>query len=266
MMAFGGAAGLQACKVARQLQVEKVVIPAAAAVLSAHGMLSTDLKYDYSRSHPAALLAMDLDPVKKIVTDMESEGREKLLSQGLSESNIEVSISADMRYLDQIYEVNVQVPDLGQDKESLLHRCAENFHQRYRELYSYSQSEQEIRLVTLRASVVGRLPKMDPPLTTDVGSTVRTATRCPALIALSPSASINVDFPTPGTPVMPIRNDIPTSGNRAVSSDSAWSRWDGRVDSSSVIERASARRSRVRIPSFNSSNSASVIASGPETQ
>jgi N-methylhydantoinase A/oxoprolinase/acetone carboxylase beta subunit/N-methylhydantoinase B/oxoprolinase/acetone carboxylase alpha subunit len=163
MMAFGGAAGLQACKVARQLQVEKVVIPAAAAVLSAHGMLSTDLKYDYSRSHPAALLAMDLDPVKKIVTDMESEGREKLLSQGLSESNIEVSISADMRYLDQIYEVNVQVPDLGQDKESLLHQWAENFHQRYRELYSYSQSEQEIRLVTLRASVVGRLPKMDPP-------------------------------------------------------------------------------------------------------
>ena len=56
MMAFGGAAGLQAGKVARQLQVEKVIIPAAAAVLSAHGMLSTDLKYDYSRSHPASLL------------------------------------------------------------------------------------------------------------------------------------------------------------------------------------------------------------------
>ena len=163
MMAFGGAAGLQAGKVARQLQVEKVVIPAAAAVLSAHGMLSTDLKYDYSRSHPAALLGMDLDTVKSIVVGMESEGREKLLSQGVSESNIEVSISADMRYLDQIYEVNVPVPDFGQDTESLLDQWAENFHQRYRELYSYSQSEQEIRLVTLRASVVGRLPKMDPP-------------------------------------------------------------------------------------------------------
>ena len=163
MMAFGGAAGLQAGKVARQLQVEKVVIPAAAAVLSAHGMLSTDLKYDYSRSHPAALLGMDLAAVKNIVAGMESEGREKLLSQGVSESNIEVTVSADMRYLDQIYEVNVPIPDLSQDADTLLKQWAENFHQRYRELYSYSQSEQEIRLVTLRASVVGRLPKMDPP-------------------------------------------------------------------------------------------------------
>jgi len=170
MMAFGGAAGLQAGKVARQLQVEKVIIPAAAAVLSAHGMLSTDLKYDYSRSHPAPLLGMDLDAVKNLVGGMESEGRQKLLDQGVPESNIEVTVSADMRYLDQIYEVNVPVPDLTQDLEPLLHQWAGNFHARYQELYSYSQSEQEIRLVTLRVSVVGRLPKLDPP-PLDGGST-----------------------------------------------------------------------------------------------
>ena len=162
MMAFGGAAGLQAGKVARQLQVEKVIIPAAAAVLSAHGMLSTNLKYDYSRSHPAALLGMDLDSVRSIVASMESEGREKLLAQGVSESNIEVSVSADMRYLDQIYEVNVAFPNLDQEPAAFLEQWAANFHDRYQELYSYSQSEQEIRLVTLRASVVGRLPKLNP--------------------------------------------------------------------------------------------------------
>ena len=163
MMAFGGAAGLQAGKVARQLQVEKVIIPAAAAVLSAHGMLSTDLKYDYSRSHPAPLLGMDIDAVKDLVGGMESEGRQKLADQGVPESNIEVTVSADMRYLDQIYEVNVPVPYLTQDLEPLLYKWAGNFHARYQELYSYSQSEQEIRLVTLRVSVVGRLPKLDPP-------------------------------------------------------------------------------------------------------
>ena len=163
MMAFGGAAGLQASKVARQLQVEKVIIPAAAAVLSAHGMLSTDLKYDYSRSLPTSLLGMDLDAVKALVEGMESEGRQKLQDQGVLESCIEITVSADMRYLDQIYEVNVPVPDLTQDLELLLYQWAGNFHARYQELYSYSQSEQEIRLVTLRVSLVGRLPKLDPP-------------------------------------------------------------------------------------------------------
>jgi len=163
MMAFGGAAGLQASKVARQLQVEKVIIPAAAAVLSAHGMLSTDLKYDYSRSLPTPLLGMDLDAVKALVEGMESEGRQKLQDQGVLESCIEITVSADMRYLDQIYEVNVPVPDLTQDLELLLYQWAGNFHSRYQELYSYSQSEQEIRLVTLRVSLVGSLPKLDPP-------------------------------------------------------------------------------------------------------
>ncbi|HIN23099.1 MAG TPA: hypothetical protein EYM73_01790 [Dehalococcoidia bacterium] len=170
MMAFGGAAGLQAGKVARQLQVEKVIIPAAAAVLSAHGMLSTDLKYDYSRSYPAALLGIDLDAVKGIVSGMESEGRDKLLGQGVPESDIEVTVSADMRYLDQIYEVNVPLPSLAQDPAACLYQWAANFHNRYQELYSYSQSEQEIRLVTLRATVVGRLPKLDPP-PLDTGNT-----------------------------------------------------------------------------------------------
>jgi len=170
MMAFGGAAGLQAGKVARQLQVEKVIIPAAAAVLSAHGMLSTDLKYDYSRSYPAALLGIDLDAVKGIVSGMESEGRDRLLGQGVPESDIEVTVSADMRYLDQIYEVNVPLPSLAQDPAACLYQWAANFHNRYQELYSYSQSEQEIRLVTLRATVVGRLPKLDPP-PLDTGNT-----------------------------------------------------------------------------------------------
>ena len=163
MLAFGGAAGLQAGKVARQLQMERVIIPAAAAVLSAHGMLSTDLKYDYSRSYPASLSGIDLDSVRSIVAGMESEGRDKLLGQGVPETGIEISVSADMRYLDQIYEVNVPLPDLAQGAEILLAQWAANFHQRYQELYSYSQSEQEIRLVTLRATAVGRLPKMDPP-------------------------------------------------------------------------------------------------------
>ena len=51
IVAFGGASGLHVSSVARQLRVENVYIPSAAPVLSALGMLSTDLQYDFSRSH-----------------------------------------------------------------------------------------------------------------------------------------------------------------------------------------------------------------------
>ena len=163
LVAFGGASGLHASAVARQLRIESVYIPSAAPVLSALGMLSTDLQYDFSRSHSASLDGIDLDAVRSIIHELEAEGRAKLQTQGVGEANVEIVRSADMRYLDQVYEVNVAVPDLDGSDSSPISQWATSFHQRYEELYSYRQSEQEIRLVTLRVSAFGRLSKVELP-------------------------------------------------------------------------------------------------------
>ena len=163
LLAFGGASGLQDGQIARQLQVERVYIPAAAPVLSAYGMLCTDLKYDFSRSHPVSLDSIDLSEVRSILAELEAAGRRKLEEQGQGSEDVEVQASADMRYLDQIYEVNVPVPDLGQDDNALLAEWEANFHRRYQELFSYRQQDQEVRLVTLRVTVVGKLPRVSLP-------------------------------------------------------------------------------------------------------
>ncbi|MEE9198688.1 MAG: hydantoinase B/oxoprolinase family protein, partial [Dehalococcoidia bacterium] len=163
MLAFGGAAGLHVSRVARQLQIRKVYIPAAAPVLSAYGMLNTDLRYDFSRSCPASLDGIDLNTVRSIAQELEDQGRAKLREQGVPDEEMEVVRSADMRYLDQIYEVTVPLPNLSQEDAALLDEWASNFHQRYQDLYSYHQSDQEIRLITLRVSVLGHLPRITLP-------------------------------------------------------------------------------------------------------
>ena len=53
---------------------------------------------------------------------------------------------------------------------------------------------------------------------------------------------MKVLLPTPGTPLMPSRNDLPVWGSSAVSISSACARWSARVDSSSVMALAMARR------------------------
>ena len=163
ILAFGGASGLHVCRVARQLQIGKVYVPAAAPVLSAYGMLCTDLKYDFSRSQPASLDGIDLNAVRSLVGELEAQGKEKLKAQGFAEEEVEVVRTADMRYLDQIYEVNVPVPDPAKEDGEFLDEWANNFHQRYQELFSYNQQDQEVRLVTLRVAVVGRLPRIKVP-------------------------------------------------------------------------------------------------------
>ncbi len=170
LLGFGGAAGLHAAEIARQLEIEKVFIPAAAPVLSAYGMLTTDLKYDFSQSYPASLDAIDLDAVRSITAELEAQGRAKLETRRITGDNVEITCSADMRYLDQVYDVTVPAPSLEQDDDQILEQWASNFHRRYQELFSYEQSQQEIRLITLRVSVVGKLAKAGMPTHTTSGS------------------------------------------------------------------------------------------------
>ena len=171
IMGFGGASGLHAAEVARQLQVEKVYIPASAPVLSAYGMLNTDIKYDFSRSYPASLDRLDLNEARAILDELAAQGRDKLLAQGVSEDAAEIHYSADMRYLDQIYEVTVPLPDPNLPDSEFLAQLTANFHRRYQELYAYNQQDQEVRLVTLRVTAIGKLPRIAQVERTDTAAT-----------------------------------------------------------------------------------------------
>ena len=173
MMGFGGASGLHAAEVARQLQVERVYIPATAPVLSAYGMLNTDIKYDFFRSYPVSLDRLNLKELRAVLEELAAQGRDKLLDQGVSPDVVEITCSADMRYLDQIYEVTVPLPDpTGPDSEFVA-RLTANFHRRYEELYSYNQQDQEVRLVTLRATATGKLARIAPLDRSAEGTTAR---------------------------------------------------------------------------------------------
>ena len=74
---------------------------------------------------------------------------------------------------------------------------------------------------------------------------------------------MNVDLPTPGEPLMPMRTAPPVSGSSSSSTASASARWSGRVDSARVMARASALRSPARIPS---ATALAMVGGSPGTQ
>src|SRR5438445_8177375 len=59
LLAFGGASGLHATDIARQLNLKRVMVPRVAAVLSAWGMLATDLRFEITRSHIGDTRSLD---------------------------------------------------------------------------------------------------------------------------------------------------------------------------------------------------------------
>ena len=66
---------------------------------------------------------------------------------------------------------------------------------------------------------------------------------------------MNVDLPTPGTPLMPTRRAPPACGSSSTSSSCACSRWSARRDSTSVMARAITRRSPASTPSTSAGTS-----------
>ena len=158
LLSFGGAAGIHITEIARQLEVQRVIIPRTAAVLSAWGMLATDLRYEVSRTHIGDTGSLKAGDVREVFSEMELEGRSRLKES--FEGHVSISRSADMRYGEQIYEVDVSLDDVDFSDEDLMKSISDRFHKRHEELFTYSLPDQDAVLVNGRLAAIGALPDL----------------------------------------------------------------------------------------------------------
>lgn len=161
LLSFGGAAGLHAVEVARELEIPRVIVPTVASVLSAWGMLASDLRYEVSRTHIGDQAVMDDAALRKIFSGLEDSASERMTSWFDGDTRIERS--AEMRYGEQIFEIDVPLDDLDWLANGLIGRVHQAFHQRHDELYTYASRDQEVVFVNARASAVGVIQSTDTP-------------------------------------------------------------------------------------------------------
>jgi len=155
LVAFGGAAGLHVTEVARLLEIRRVVVPSVAAVLSAWGMLATDLRYELVRSHVSEVGRMTAAGLRKLFATLEREGRKRLAR---FDGPVTVRRAVDMRYGEQIFDIQVDLDGVDLQAADLMEQVAERFHRRHEALYAYSAPGQEVVVVNARVAVVGALP------------------------------------------------------------------------------------------------------------
>jgi N-methylhydantoinase A len=179
LLSFGGAAGLHITDIARQLDLRRVVVPRLAAVLSAWGMLASDLRYEVARTHVGDTSALAADDLRRIFDEMEVEGRRRL-ADARFEGAVHVRRSADMRYGEQIFEIPVPLDGVDWAGEDLVRQIGDAFHARHEALYTYSLRDQEAVLVNARLAVIGELPPMPPEAPRISGTPVpaRSRRRC----------------------------------------------------------------------------------------
>jgi N-methylhydantoinase A len=158
LLAFGGAAGLHVTDVARRLGIGRVALPRLAAVLSAWGMLATDLRCELARTHIGDAHGITAGALQRVFAGMEQEGKRRLAGGFHGEASIHRSL--DMRYGEQIFEINVPLENLDLASPGVMQEVVERFHRRHEELYTYSMRDQEVLLVNARVAVTGTLPEL----------------------------------------------------------------------------------------------------------
>jgi N-methylhydantoinase A len=157
LLSFGGAAGLHAAEVARELEIKRIIVPTVASVLSAWGMLTSDLRYEVSRTHYGAGSRISAEEVRALFGQLEQQAAGRL--NAWFKGPLRIERSAEMRYGEQIFEIDVPLNDLDWNAASLVDAIEDRFHRRHEELYTYASRGQEVVFVNARVAAIGEVSR-----------------------------------------------------------------------------------------------------------
>jgi N-methylhydantoinase A/oxoprolinase/acetone carboxylase beta subunit len=152
LVAFGGAGGMHACDLAESLDIETVLVPKHAGVLSAFGMLVSDYTKHYSRSVLRSEAEISLPDLEHLFEPLLAEATRDLHSEGFTGEAIQIDRSLDIRNAGQSYEITLP---FSADYRN-------EFDARHHQLYGYSNPERTIEIVNVRVKAVGLTQKFGP--------------------------------------------------------------------------------------------------------
>ncbi|MBN9081243.1 MAG: 5-oxoprolinase [Rhizobiales bacterium 62-17] len=162
LVAYGGAGPLHAVAIAREIGMERVIVPRAPGHFCAFGMLHSDLRYDYVRTWPARLAQLSFADLERIYGELITEGEEALARSGASNAKMKVVRAVDMRYVGQEHAVTIELPEKVLRKQD---RAAikQLFDAEHLLRYGTNAPTEAAELVSLRATISGvmRKPKME---------------------------------------------------------------------------------------------------------
>jgi N-methylhydantoinase A len=154
LVLLGGAGPVHGCAIAAALGISKVVVPALPGVLSAFGLLVSDVATELSRTFHISLEALDGDVgvekrLSAVFARMDDDGLAAMTTQSIPREAVRVSRSLEMRYVGQSFEL--EVPLDGEDARVPVATVAEAFEKRHLQVFGHVRQGEPAEIVNLRA-------------------------------------------------------------------------------------------------------------------
>jgi N-methylhydantoinase A len=158
LMAFGGAGPLHAARLAKELDIGRILVPRNPGILCAMGLLLTDLRADFAITRLRALDDAVLPDIRTAFQVLDARARDWFDRESIATADRRIARTVDMRYAGQNYELSVPLPDgdIGADSLTAL---ADGFAAVHRRMYGFAPDDEPVQLVTFRVEATGVVPK-----------------------------------------------------------------------------------------------------------
>lgn len=110
LLSLGGAGGLVAVDVARELDIPTVIVPPGQGAFCAFGMLMADVQHDFARTSVMPLGELTPRVTKRAYADMERQALERLADEGFGRESSRLVRTLDVRYAGQEHSVTIPFP------------------------------------------------------------------------------------------------------------------------------------------------------------
>jgi N-methylhydantoinase A len=159
MIAYGGNGAVHAWAIARELGIERVLVPKAAPAFSALGVLVADYVVDLLRAYVVPLSQVDVSRVRELMRELREETTKELAPTGLTDADVDIGLYAQMCYPGQNFDMSVPVLEGPELDEPALLDLTERFHDQHEAERGFAFRNQQPLLRGVRLVARGRTPK-----------------------------------------------------------------------------------------------------------
>ena len=140
LVGFGGAGPLHANALGILSNSFPVIIPPGPGVLCAYGDATTQIQDEASRSYLAMAQDITTDKFLNDLRDLREKASQSLIKDGVSDSNLEVTYQADVRYAGQAFQITVEF-DEKEYKTKGIQLITDAFDDEHYQLFTFKLSD-----------------------------------------------------------------------------------------------------------------------------
>ena len=157
LIAYGGNGAVHAWAIAEELGVTRILVPRAAPVFSALGLLIADYRVDLQLAQVSPMALVDPEQLRRMLVDLSSEAVAELDPAQLDPEQIDVQLFVQMAYPGQNFDLSIPAPPAGESSDFLA-ELTERFHDQHLAERGFAFRENSPVLRGVRALVTGHTP------------------------------------------------------------------------------------------------------------